>query len=88
MNCIGGCIAGGGQPKMTMLERREKKLKRMNVIYQDDSKAIRRVSYQNPDIVQLYSLFLESPGSSKAEHLLHTHYTNRSSLLEGGDICE
>lgn len=88
MNCIGGCIAGGGQPKMTMLERREKKLKRMNVIYQDDSKATRRVSYQNPDIVQLYSLFLESPGSSKAEHLLHTHYTNRSSLLEGGDICE
>lgn len=75
MACPGGCLNGGGQPFIhgdtSILEKR-----RQAIYAEDDGKAIRK-SHENPYIKKLYEEFLGSPGSEKAHHLLHTHYTKR-----------
>ena len=43
MNCIGGCIAGGGQPKLTLLKMKDGKLKRIDGLYSEDEKMKKRV---------------------------------------------
>ena len=81
MNCIGGCIAGGGQSKMTLLETDEKKLNRMKVIYDEDAQNTLRFSHENPEIINVYQNYLKYPNSPLAEELLHTHYIDKSYLL-------
>ncbi len=77
MTCPGGCIGGGGQPRLTTNEVRKA---RIQAIYrEDEGKAIRK-SHKNPEIIQLYQEFLEHPLSEKAHHLLHTHYYERSKV--------
>ena len=44
---------------------------------EDEAKTIRK-SHENPDIKKIYDEYLGNPGSEKAHHLLHTHYTNRA----------
>ncbi|BCN94239.1 ferredoxin [Thiomicrorhabdus immobilis] len=76
MACVGGCLGGGGEPKSMdplILE------KRMQAIYGIDKNAPRRRSYENQDIQKLYKTELEHPNSTKAHHLLHTHYAARNS---------
>ena len=84
MNCIGGCIAGGGQSKMTLLERDNTKLKRMKVLYDEDEAMTLRFSHENPEVQFLYKDYLGEPNSELAEKLLHTHYIDKSYML-GGD---
>ncbi|UCB47547.1 MAG: iron hydrogenase small subunit [Spirochaetota bacterium] len=75
MTCPGGCIGGGGQPRMTTDEVRKS---RIRAIYkEDESKKIRK-SHENPEILQLYKDFLGKPLGEKSHHLLHTKYTARS----------
>lgn len=38
MNCTGGCIAGGGQPKLTLMDMKSAKQKRIDGLYSEDSK--------------------------------------------------
>lgn len=83
MNCIGGCIAGGGQSKMTLLEKDGKKLNRMKVLYDEDEASTLRYSHDNPDIRAIYKEYLTEPNSELAEKLLHTHYIDKSGLLRG-----
>lgn len=83
MNCLGGCIAGGGQPKSTLLNLNKTKLARMNGIYKEDEKASIRLCHENPEIKEIYKDFLGYPNSSKAEELLHTTYQDKSYLLGG-----
>lgn len=83
MNCPGGCIAGGGQPKMTLLEKDDKKLNRMDVLYEEDENIPLRYSYANKEINELYKEFLGKPNSDLAESLLHTHYIDKSYMLGG-----
>lgn len=78
MACRGGCIAGGGQPYGTEDHVRAK---RIEGLYSDDKKSSYRCSYQNPDILQIYSDYLDAPLSEKAHHLLHTQYTPRPVYL-------
>lgn len=85
MNCIGGCIAGGGQSKMTLLEKEDKKLARMKVLYDLDESHTLRYSHKNPEIIEIYDKYLGSPNSELAEKLLHTHYIDKSYLLGGKD---
>ncbi len=76
MACPGGCIGGGGLGyKVSNKIRRE----RLRGLYREDE-AIKhmRCSYENPFIQELYSVFLNSPGSAKAHELLHTKYNARS----------
>jgi len=74
MTCPGGCIGGGGQPRMTTDAIR---LKRIEAIYREDEGRPIRKSHENPMIKQIYTEFLGSPLSEKSHHLLHTHYEAR-----------
>ncbi|MCH3966931.1 MAG: [FeFe] hydrogenase, group A [Bacilli bacterium] len=85
MACPGGCINGGGQPYVfpVFLPNEEPDIwytyseKRAKVLYDEDAgKPIRR-SHLNPDVQKLYKDFLGTPGSAKAEHLLHTTYNTK-----------
>lgn len=83
MNCEGGCIAGGGQPKSTMVKLMDTKAQRASGLYEDDRKAQRRVSYKNPDIISIYNGFYGVPNSELAHKLLHTTYQNKFYMVRG-----
>ncbi len=72
MTCPGGCIGGGGQPRMTTDEVRKK---RIDVIYREDRGKKVRKSHENEEIKQIYKEFLSEPLSEKSHKLLHTKYT-------------
>lgn len=80
MNCLGGCIGGGGQPKIVIEQEKEILQKRIDSLYQEDNKLSIRCSHQNPQIQKLYREFLGNPLSPKAHELLHTTYQDKSSL--------
>jgi iron-only hydrogenase group A len=74
MTCPGGCIGGGGQPRVTDDRVREK---RIAAIYKEDDGKKLRKSHDNPKVKQLYQEFLKKPLGEKSHHLLHTTYTAR-----------
>ena len=83
MNCIGGCIAGGGQPKSTMLNLSDTKKSRIDGLYKEDSNMCLRYSYANPEIIDIYNNYLGEPNSTLSHKLLHTSYEDKSYLLRG-----
>ncbi len=76
MGCPGGCMGGGGQPRIKKNyqtfwhERRQ-------AIYKIDKEAPIRQSHNNPCIEKLYAEFLGEPLGHKSHELLHTTYRNR-----------
>ena len=74
MACRGGCIGGGGQPLGATDVIRAK---RTAGIYTDDERSTVRCSHHNPDVLKLYTDYLDHPLSEKAHALLHTHYHAR-----------
>ena len=76
MACPGGCINGGGTPRLhnTYLSRNEA---RMAGIYGVDEERPLRQSHKNPEVIRLYDEFLGEPNSHKAHELLHTNYADR-----------
>ncbi len=74
MTCPGGCIGGGGQPRLTDKSIRQK---RFDVIKTEDEGKKYRKSHENPSISLIYKDFLETPNSHKAHELLHTTYIKR-----------
>jgi NADP-reducing hydrogenase subunit HndD len=74
MTCPGGCIGGGGQPRMTNTDVRKK---RIAAIYREDEGKKLRKSHENKAVTQLYQEFLGEPLGHKSHKLLHTHYTPR-----------
>ncbi len=74
MACPGGCIGGGGQPRMTTNEVRQA---RINAIYKEDEGRKLRKSHESPAIKKIYEEFLIKPLGEKSHHLLHTTYTNK-----------
>ena len=83
MNCIGGCIAGGGQPKITLLEMENTKKKRMKALYDEDELMTLRLCHENEEIIEIYNDYFDKPNSPLAEELLHTSYQDKSYLLGG-----
>lgn len=79
MGCPGGCINGGGQPRPTNKEIREK---RLQAIYQEDEGKEIRKSHENPFIKKIYEDYLEKPLGHKSHKYLHTHYTKRGIFNE------
>ena len=71
MNCEGGCIGGGGQPKISEGQDKEVKAKRMEGLYQKDQQDKIRACYENDDIKKIYDEFLLYPGSEIALNYLH-----------------
>ena len=74
MTCPGGCIGGGGQPRMTTDEVRKA---RIEAIYREDEGKKLRKSHENPQIKQIYEEFLGEPLGKRSHHLLHTQYEAR-----------
>lgn len=75
MTCPGGCIGGGGQPRMTSDAVRQA---RIRAIYAEDEGRELRKSHENPDVLTLYEEFLGEPLGHKSHELLHTTYTEKS----------
>lgn len=78
MNCVGGCIGGGGQPKTNINKEEETRKNRIINLYKHDENVKIRFSHENPDIIKVYNEYLESPLSKLSEELLHTCYVDRS----------
>lgn len=81
MACPGGCIAGGGQPKIDFGREKEIRNERIEALYARDRSLSLRDSHKNPEIRELYESFYGKPLSELAHALLHTSYTDRSSDL-------
>jgi iron-only hydrogenase group A len=74
MTCPGGCIGGGGQPRITTDEGRKK---RIAAIYAEDEGKTLRKSHENQAVAKLYEEFLGAPLGHKSHELLHTEYTEK-----------
>jgi len=74
MTCPGGCIGGGGQPRLTTDEVRTA---RIAAIYKEDEGKPIRKSHNNPEVTAIYEQYLRKPLGEKSHHLLHTKYTAR-----------
>ena len=89
MGCPGGCISGGGQPRPTTPEIRQK---RLEAIYREDEGKKLRKSHENPYITKIYENFLKEPNGHISHELLHTKYTKRGVynqyLCEASDEVE
>lgn len=81
MNCIGGCIGGGGQPKTFPSMTKETKERRIRGLYKEDKSLEIRLSHENPDVIEIYKEFLDKPLSEISEGLLHTYYSDKSDIL-------
>jgi len=75
MGCPGGCISGGGQPRLT---DNAKRLKRIQALYTEDEGKQYRKSHENPYITKLYDEYLGHPLGHISHELLHTTYTKKS----------
>jgi NADP-reducing hydrogenase subunit HndD len=74
MTCPGGCIGGGGQPRLTSDAVRQA---RIRAIYAEDEGRELRKSHENPDVARLYADFLGEPLGATSHRLLHTKYTEK-----------
>ena len=72
MACPGGCSGGGGQP---IHEGQELADTRGQVLWTLDKNSQLRFSHENPDVLALYSEYLEKPLGHRSHHLLHTDLT-------------
>ena len=88
MNCRGGCIGGGGQPKTEVPMSDDIRKARIAALYEKDGGMQLRFSHDNPDIKAAYARHYEKPLSPLAERLLHTSYHNRSGELGPNGIVE
>jgi len=81
MGCGGGCVGGGGQPKVPQYVRNEVDVPKLraSVLYNIDSgnPALRK-SHENPVVKEIYETYLGEPGGHKAHKLLHTKYKARN----------
>ncbi len=77
MTCPGGCVGGGGQPRLTTDDARRA---RIAAIYREDEGKPLRKSHENPAVQQLYREFLGEPLGEKSHQLLHTKYVARAKV--------
>ncbi len=78
MNCYGGCIGGGGEPKYDSPMEQEVKEKRMKALYDRDKIKDVKCAHDNKDIKRLYREYLKKPLSKTSKRLLHTtHNINK-----------
>ena len=71
MACPGGCVGGGGQP---IVDGIDLNVYRGAALWKIDRDMDVRFSHENPDIQDLYRLYLGKPCGEKAHHLLHTDH--------------
>jgi ferredoxin hydrogenase len=75
MGCPGGCVAGGGTPKLLPgVDVAASVAARREALYRHDRELPVRRSHENPAVAELYATFLEKPLSHRSHELLHTVY--------------
>ena len=72
MACPGGCAGGGGQPIHDGQECAYARGVKLDAL---DENNVMRYSHENPDVLALYSEYLEKPLSHLSHQLLHTDQT-------------
>lgn len=87
MACRGGCIGGGGQPKVKLPMADKARTARIASLYKRDGEVEIKTCVNNPEIQALYKEFFGSPLSEKAESMLHTTFVNRSADLGPEGAC-
>lgn len=78
MNCNNGCIGGGGQITMPIIEMKNILEQRNNGLMNQDKVAAVKYPYNNPEIKKAYNTYLTNPLSKKSHELLHTKHKNLS----------
>lgn len=80
MGCPGGCVNGGGQPRVPASIRNFTDIKtiRASALYSNDVAKTIRKSHENPSIKKVYEEYFGEPGSHKAHEVLHTSYVKRT----------
>lgn len=75
MCCPGGCVAGGGQPKLLPgVDVAAAVARRRESLHRHDRELPTRVSHENPAVKTLYETYLDKPLGHRSHELLHTHY--------------
>lgn len=77
MACLGGCMAGGGQPKSLFMSYEDVRKARSKSLYSLDKKSNVRFCHENPDIKAVYSDYLKDYENP----ILHRSYQDRSGIL-------
>ena len=79
MGCPGGCVNGGGQPRVPASIRNftDIRAERAKALYTLDEQNTLRFSHENKDVQELYTSYLGEIGGHKAHELLHTTYVKR-----------
>lgn len=79
MACEGGCVNGGGQPKVSSKIRMDMDIRaeRAKALYEEDLLMPERKSHKNKTLMKLYEEFLGEPLGHKSHKLLHTSYQAR-----------
>lgn len=80
MNCDGGCISGGGQIIMPIVEKQEIKKERNKSLFKQDKKPDVKYAYKNNVIISLYEDYLKENDAIR-KSLLHTTFKDQSYLL-------
>ena len=88
MACRGGCIGGGGQPRVKLPMADKAREARIASLYTRDAEVTVKAACDNPDIQKMYAEFFDGkPMSHKAHHMLHTTFVNRSEDLGPNGAC-
>ena len=75
MACRGGCIGGGGQPRVKLPQADKAREARIASLYTRDSEVKVKTACDNPQIQALYNEFFDGkPLSDKAHKMLHSHH--------------
>lgn len=75
MCCTGGCVAGGGLPKLLPhVDVADVIARRRQSLFNHDKHLPIRASHRNPSVIALYENYLEKPLGHLSHKLLHTHY--------------
>jgi ferredoxin hydrogenase len=72
MACSGGCIGGGGHPVNRNMNATDLNRQRRNALFAHGDRDEIRLSYDNPQIREIYDNFFGEPLSVKAKEMLHT----------------
>ena len=79
MACPGGCVGGGGQPKINGMRRPDDswRQQRADGLFDSDAKVALRTSGDNPEIQAFYRDFVGEPLGERAKSLFHTTFEKR-----------
>ena len=88
MNCRGGCVGGGGQPRTEVPMSDDILGARIAALYERDGGMQLRFSHENPDIKAAYARYYGKPLGPVAERLLHTSYRDRGDDLGPRGVVE